>query len=158
MQALSARRLCVPSYTAQQVESFISHGTMDDILVDDGTCYLAEVAGAIVGSAGWSTRVPGYDAHGPGTALAANGRPRVRSVFVHPDWVRRGIASRMMAAAEGAARAAGHREIELDATLSGVALYRALGYAELPARSLRLADGAELAVVPMTKLLMRAAA
>jgi GNAT superfamily N-acetyltransferase len=157
MQAFSARRLCVPSYTPRQVESFIAHGTMDDQLVHDGTYFLAEAAGRIVGSAGWSFRVPGYAAPGS-THLATDGRARVRSVFVHPDWTRRGIASRMVAAAEAGAEAAGGREIELAATLCGVALYRALGYAELPLQVLHLPDGTELLVVPMAKLLMRAAA
>ncbi|MCC7272284.1 MAG: GNAT family N-acetyltransferase [Alphaproteobacteria bacterium] len=159
MQALSARRLCVPAYTPRQVESFIAHGTMDESVVEDGTFFLAAAGDVVVGSAGWSTRVPGYAARTPGiAALAAAGRPRVRSVFVHPDWARRGIARRLMHTAEGAASACGHRAIELAATLSGVPLYRALGYATRPMERIRLPDGVALEVVPMTKELMRAAA
>ena len=53
---------------------------------------------------------------------------KIRAFFVHPDWARRGIGSLILQACEEAATAAGFCKLEMGATLSGVAFYRAKGY------------------------------
>jgi hypothetical protein len=53
--------------------------------------------------------------------------------------------------AEADAARHGMRRCELLATLSGVPLYRRLGYLPCGARELRLADGTPFPVVEMTK-------
>jgi len=49
---------------------------------------------------------------------------------VHPQWVRRGIAGRLLGACEEAAREQGFERIEMGATLSGVPFYARMGYSE----------------------------
>jgi GNAT superfamily N-acetyltransferase len=134
-------------------------GPMDDHVVHDRKLFIALDGDTIGGSAGWSTRPPGYALIGGAMrAHAVAGQPRIRSVFVHPDWTRRGLARLLMQTAELEIEAAGWRTIELGATLTGVALYQALGYVAAPRRSLLMPNGVEIPFVPMVKSLMRAAA
>ena len=56
---------------------------------------------------------------------------KVRAIFVHPDFARRGLGSLILAAVENAAREAGFRRFEMGSTLTGVPLYRLKGYVEV---------------------------
>ncbi len=76
---------------------------------------------------------------------------KIRAFFVHPDWVRRGIGSRILELCEDAARAAGFTRFEMGATLTGVPLYRQRGYVELEKIDLPLASGESLPIVRMGK-------
>jgi GNAT superfamily N-acetyltransferase len=76
---------------------------------------------------------------------------KIRAFFVHPEWARRGIGSRILELCEEAARAEGFTCFEMGATLTGVPLYRRWGYAELERIELPLANGASLPIVRMTK-------
>jgi GNAT superfamily N-acetyltransferase len=154
MQAFSISVLGVDFYAPQQIAAFICHvGTLDDFLLHEGTFYLAESGGAVVASGGWSRRRPNYanamgEVERPGAVV-----PKIRGVFVHPAFARRGIASALMARAEAEALAAGYREVELTATLSGVPLYRKLGYAALRPITLHLPDGVAFPGLMMRKQL-----
>ena len=53
----------------------------------------------------------------------------VMALYVHPNWVRRGIARRLLRLAEVAIAAAGHGEIKIIATLVGRPFYEGQGYA-----------------------------
>jgi predicted N-acetyltransferase YhbS len=156
MQALAMRVLGAGFYSGRQIEGMLAHlGTMDDFLLEDGTYHVAEAAdGAIVASGGWSRRTPGY-ASGFGAAgrEPAPAMPTIRSVFVHPDWTRRGLARCLVGRAKAEARAAGHREIALMATLSGEPLYRKLGYRATDRPALKLPGGVAVTAVRMRKSL-----
>ena len=154
MQALSVRRLCPPVYAPRQIEAFLAHGTMDDALVADGTYFVAEAEGRLVGSGGWSLRTPGY-ARAAGGAMPppAPGEATIRAVFVHPDWGRMGVAAALMAAAERDARGEGAGIATLAATLSGVELYVRLGYRRTACFQLAFENGVGLPVVHMRKRL-----
>jgi len=52
-------------------------------------------------------------------------------MYTHPDFTRRGVGRAILAACEAAARAAGFSHAELMATLAGVPLYRAAGFAAI---------------------------
>jgi GNAT superfamily N-acetyltransferase len=54
---------------------------------------------------------------------------RVHGLYIHPDWVRRGLAGAMLARAEAAILAAGARRIALTASLIAHPLYARRGYA-----------------------------
>lgn len=130
MQALSFRNLGAPWYEPEVIESFLAAiGTMDDSLLEQGT-YYAAVADGRVGCGGWSDRTPGYAAHGDGSAADVIGASKatVRSIFVHPQWARLGIARTIMELIETGIASAGFLTAHLAATLSGVPLYRRLGY------------------------------
>ena len=56
-------------------------------------------------------------------------------MYTHPAFKRRGVGRLILAEAEKAAAAEGFRRVELMATLAGVPLYRACGYAEIERRT-----------------------
>ena len=76
---------------------------------------------------------------------------KIRAFFVHPDYARQGIGSLILETCEDAATAAGFRQLEMGATLSGIAFYRAKGYAEVENQSAPLGNGETLPIVKMTK-------
>ena len=79
-------------------------------------------------------------------------RARIRAVFVHPEWTRRGIGRRLVTHAETAAARAGFTTFELDATLPGVPLYQSLGYRAVARSGHPTPDGTILPVVRMEKV------
>lgn len=137
MQAASMRALATRCYSREEVEAFITYvGTMDDQLIAEGTYYLAEIDGRPVASGGWSRMRANY-VNGALVDLTA---AKIRSVFVHPNWTRYGFGRKLMERAEREAIADGFDRVELNALLSGVPFYRALGYQELRPISLNLPD------------------
>ena len=157
---LSVRALQAATYSAAQMEAAL--GTVfgvDRQLIRDGTYFVVEHSGGIVGCGGWSRRRAEFGAdhaHGPeeGIPLDPAREPaRIRAFFVHPDWARRGIGRALLAECESAARAAGFREAILAATLAGVPLYAAGGYREGECREVPLPGGLTLTIVRMAKSL-----
>lgn len=158
MQARSMRALGQGFYGTETIESALQHiGTMDPEVIDEGNFYVAVTAdGRIIGSGGWSRRVPGYDrvqVTSESTSRSRQGNAVIRSVFVNPDWARRGIATSIMKQAEITVADAGTSEVVLTATLSGVPLYRALGYRALRPKRIRFPDGILFDAVEMAKKL-----
>jgi len=155
--ALSVSNLSIGYYTPQQIESSIKHiFGIDTQLIIDGTYYIAEMDGVIVGCGGWSKRntLYGGDQHkaiedpllDPKTDAA-----RIRAFFVHPGYARRGIGTHLMNVCENAARENGFTSFELGATLPGVPLYKTMGYTELERIDALLKDGELLGIVKMRK-------
>ncbi len=77
-----------------------------------------------------------------------------RAFFVHPDRARRGFGRALLERCESEARAAGFPAAELMATLPGVRLYEACGYAASPAIEHPLPGGLSIRFVPMRKALV----
>ena len=138
MQANSMRTLAARCYAREEIEAFIAFvGTMDDQLIDEGTYYVVEVDGRPVASGGWSRMRANYVNGAPVDLSAA----KIRSVFVHRDWARHGFGRLLMSRAEREAFVAGFSRVKLNALLSGVPFYRALGYRDLRPIALSLPDG-----------------
>jgi len=158
MQVRSMRTLGRNYYRMEAIESALRHvGTMDPEVIDEGQFYVAVAQdGKIIGSGGSSRRVPSYDRIAIAramTSIPTHGPILVRGVYVCPDWTRRGIAKAIMSRAEATAVAEGATEISLTATLSGVPLYRALGYRALRPKRIRFPDGIVFDAVEMSKKL-----
>lgn len=164
--AASVRGLMTSDYSPSQLEAAL--GTwlgLDTTLVNDGTYFIVEAQTSsgertIVGCGGWSKRRTPYGAdHRPDredTFLdPANEAARIRAFFIHPEWSRRGIGTMILNACEEAAIAAGFTELEMGATLSGIPLYQARGYAIQERRELPLANGETLPIARMTKRVLR---
>ena len=162
MQRSSVDRLVRRDYTREQIDAFMTHvGTLDPQLVEDGTYFLAESCNGIAVCGGWSFRTPLFDLRGGAGARSAKRRKAagatayVRSVFVHPDWTRRGLASRIMRHVEAEVAAEGFARVELTATLTGVLLYRRLGYGGEDWLCLRMPNKVLVPSVGMSKELDR---
>jgi GNAT superfamily N-acetyltransferase len=155
MQARSMRQLGRELYTPREIETFLAlAGTMDPVLVEDGTYWVAERPdGRIAASGGWSRRVPGYAAWEGGPPAPGDAMPRVRSVFVDPDHARTGLGRAVMARAEAEIAAQGFGQAELLATLMGVPFYAALGWRVGRPVVLRLGPGLNFIGLGMAKVL-----
>jgi len=157
----SVRVLGAGYYTPEQIEG--SLGTVfgvDSQLIRDGTYFVAEVEGKVVGCGGWSRRrtlfgsdrAPEKDDAWLDPSLEA---ARIRAFFVHPAWARQGIGSRIMQRCEAAAVEEGFSRLELVATLPGEPLYRAHGFSAAERFEVPLPNGGSLPVVRMSKGITR---
>lgn len=154
---LSVRALQAAHYSPAQIDAALGPVFgVDRQLIDDGTYFVADAAGRIVGCGGWSRRkaVFGGDrARGGMDELIdpATEPARVRAFFVHPQWARRGIGRALINACEEAIASAGFRRVELVATLTGEPLYAAFAYQVAERYDVALANGWKLPVVRMRK-------
>ena len=159
--AVSARGLSQADYSNQQIESAIRDVFgVDTSLIADGTYFVAERDGEIVGCGGWSKRKTlfggdQFPAHDRAELDPRSEAAKIRAFFVHPEWARKGIAQAILSRCEAEARAAGFRLLELMATLPGVKFYAACGYEESERFDYEMASGVTLPLVPMRKDLVR---
>lgn len=157
----SVRVLQKNDYTSEQIEGALGHALgLDTQLVADGTYFVAEAAGhaALAGCGGWSNRATLFGSdHGPNRQRALldpkQDAAKIRAIFVHPEWARRGLGSLLLEHCEEAARAAGFRKLEMGSTLTGVPLYTLKGYQRCEGIDVPLPNGAVLPVVRMVKTL-----
>jgi GNAT superfamily N-acetyltransferase len=159
---LSVRGLQKNDYTPAQIEGALGHALgLDTQLIDDGTYFAALPASnpsLIIGCGGWSFRKTLYGSdHGPHreTALLdpATEPAKIRAIFVHPGWARRGLGTFILEHCEDAAQRAGFRILEMGSTLTGVPLYSLKGYVKREGVAVPLPNGEALPVVRMFKVL-----
>jgi len=122
-----------PFLTAEQIGSSRTIMGLDTQLIEDKTYFVIEQDGAIAGCGGWSRRATLYGGdRSPGRDAAlldpATDPARVRAMYTHPDFTRRGVGRLILTLCEEAARAEGFKRAELMATMAGEPLYRACGY------------------------------
>ncbi len=158
----SVRVLQRKDYSEQQLDAALgtAYG-VDTQLIADETYYIVEAIGVagekvLAACGGWSMRKTLYGSdHGPYRDNAmldpARDAAKIRAFFVHPEWTRRGIASLILKTCEDAAYARGFRRFEMGATLTGVPMYAARGYAAGERIEVPLPNGMSLAVVRMWK-------
>lgn len=157
---LSVRALQAPFYSSAQMEGALVDSIfgVDRQLIRDGTYFVAEDDGTMVGCGGWSRRSKlsgGDNCQQQEDALLDPKRDpaRVRAFFVHPQWARRGIGRSIMAACEQAIIEAGFRNVVIVATLAGENLYATFGYAVAERYDMPMTNGLGLPVARMTKRL-----
>ena len=162
----SVRGLQAGDYTGAQIEGAL--GTVlgiDTQLILDKTYFAAEnldEGSRIVACGGWSKRRTLFGAdRGPGREPElldpAKDAAKVRAIFVHPDFARRGLGSLILAHVETAARDAGFQSFEMGSTLTGLPLYTLKGYTEIERIAVPLKNGEHLPVVKMVKHLAHTA-
>ena len=130
---LAIGELLKPVLTEAEIASSRTIMGLDSQLIRDGTYFVAEEYGALAGCGGWSRRAtmyggdvsPGRD---PALLDPRKDAARVRAMYTHPSFVRRGVGRMILAACEQAARAEGFTRAELVATMAGLPLYLACGY------------------------------
>jgi GNAT superfamily N-acetyltransferase len=133
LMELSITELQKPFLNEAQIAASRTIMGLDTQLIDDNTYYIVEQNGALAGCGGWSRRATLYGGnHSPGRDAAlldpAREAARVRAMYTHPHYARRGVGRLILELCEEAARAEGFVHAELMATMAGVPLYRACGY------------------------------
>ncbi len=132
---LSATTINKDFYTHKEIAAALGTAWgVDKQLILDKTYWVVENSKRmLIGCGGWSKRnllfgkndtintsdnelLPGKD---PG---------RIRAFFIHPNYVRKGIGSKILKKCEAEAKALGFTALQLVATLSGEKLYEAHGY------------------------------
>ena len=142
---LAALKILMDAAIAENQKAFLSGDQisssrmimgLDTQLIDDGTYFVIELDGELAGCGGWSRRATLYGSdRTPGRDAAlldpAADPARIRAMYTHPRFTRRGVGKLIMALCEDAARREGFRKTALMATLSGQPLYLACGYEPL---------------------------
>jgi GNAT superfamily N-acetyltransferase len=127
LQLRSMRTVAAAHYSQAQIDAFLTFATPDLMnVLRVGTVWLARTPRQLVASSAW---------HFEGE-LATLGRtpcvdPTVavfRTIYVRPEWTRRGLASALMTRAEADAASRGATRAYLHAMLSAVEFYLARGY------------------------------
>lgn len=149
--------------SASEIEAAKETMGVDKTLISDGTYFLIETAhkgeAVLVGCGGWGKRRTLYGGDhtvGRDDSLSdpSIDAARIRAMYTHPDWTRRGIGTLLLNLGEDAARQAGFKTIELGSTVPGEPLYRARGYVEVARRVETAANGFENTVIKMVKALV----
>lgn len=160
LQALierSARGLSAQDYSGEQIEGALRGAFgVDTQLIHDGTYFVAEEHGQIIGCGGWSYRrtLFGGDARADreaGDLDPQQDAAKIRAFFVDPAHARRGIGRAILDACEQAAQERGFTRFEMMATLPGVRLYAACGYVRLEDVLYPLSPGLQIPFVRMGK-------
>jgi len=139
--------------TDAEIESSRSLMGLDSQLIDDGTYFVVEVDGRIAGCGGWSRRATLYGGDlSPGRDAALldpkTDPARVRAMYTHPAFTRRGVGRLILELCEEAARREGFTRVWLMGTLAGEPLYRACGYQVIE----RVSDDRGGAPVPLLQM------
>ncbi len=133
LMAASIRELTPAYLEAARVEASFEIMGVDTQLIEDGTYFVVECERRVAGCGGWSRRATlfggdhsaGRDARllDPATEPA-----RVRAMYTHPDFARRGVGRLVLSLCEAAAAREGFRRLELVGTIAGEKLYLACGF------------------------------
>jgi len=149
-----------PFLSKEEIEAAKETMGVDQTLIQDQTYFVieAEISGKkiMVGCGGWGKRKTLYGGdHTIGRddsfSDPETDPARIRAMYTHPDWIRKGIGKLLMKLGEDAAREAGFKAIELGATTAGEPLYLAQGYKEVERETSISANGAENVVIRMLK-------
>jgi GNAT superfamily N-acetyltransferase len=171
LQALieaSVRGLQSNDYSPAQIDASIGSAFgVDRQLIADQTYFVAALVDdptTLVACGGWSYRrtLCGSDALTEGChGVVRDSTPldpavdfaKIRAIFVHPGYARRGLGARILAHCEDAAQAAGFTRFEMGSTLTGAPLYKREGYAEYGRTSIALPGSEPLEIILMQKQL-----
>ena len=142
--------------TAEQLAETDDFNELDPWLFEDGTYSVLLIDGAIIASGGWSLR----KAHtsGPNAPVDASERldpesepARIRAMYTHPDFARKGIGRIILNVAETGARLAGFKRAELIASPAGEKLYETCGWKVLDRPIIHTRSGIDIEVAHMGK-------
>ena len=137
LMALAIGELQKGFLTTGEIEASRAVMGLDTQLVRDGTYFIIGAGGHLAGCGGWSRRATLYggdhstELREPRLLDPATEAARVRAMYTHPDFTRRGVGKRIISLSETAARAEGFARAEMMATLAGEPLYRSCGYEEI---------------------------
>jgi len=145
---------------AARVEASFDIMGVDTQLVEDGTYFVVQCGDRIAGCGGWSRRATMFGGdHSAGRdarLLDPTVEPaRVRAMYTHPDFARRGVGRLVLSLCETAAAREGFRSLELVATVAGEPLYFACGYLLIERFDAPTSKGVTVPLARMTKSITR---
>lgn len=159
LMAAAISELQVAFLSSVQVAASRSVMGLDTRLVSDGTYFVVEEDGVLAGCGGWSRRATLYG--GDHSAPLRDDRlldpatepARLRAMYTHPQFTRRGVGRLVVGLCEAAARQAGFSRMELMGTLAGEPLYLRCGYEPLERTASAPVDGISVPLVRMGRVL-----
>ena len=159
LMAASMAALLPKFLDEKQVQHSSESMGVDSLLVDDGTYFLVFIGEDLAGCGGWSRRRTLYGGNhtsGRDDALADPGTEpaKIRAMYTHPDFTRRGVGRFLLEAGEEAARAEGFKTMEMGSTAPGRPLYEACGYEFIEDLSQPSEDGTVVPILRMRKVLV----
>jgi GNAT superfamily N-acetyltransferase len=139
-----------------RVEASFEIMGVDTQLIEDGTYFAIEEGGRIVGCGGWSRRATmfggDHSANRDARLLDPASEPaRVRAMYTHPDFARRGIGRLVLSLCEAVAAEEGFRSLELVATVAGEPLYAACGFSVIERFEVPTSKGVAVPCTRMSK-------
>lgn len=146
--------------TVAEIEAAKETMGVDQTLIDDQTYFLIETfhdgQSVLVGCGGWGKRQTLYGGdHTAGRDDSLSdpsvSAARIRAMYTHPDWIRKGVGTFLLDLGERAARDGGFKTIELGSTVPGEPFYLARNYVEVDRETHVAANGAENVVIRMLK-------
>ena len=153
---VSIRRLLGERLDPARVEASFEFMGVDTQLIEDGTYFVVQCGNRIAGCGGWSRRATlfgGDHTRGRDDRLLDPAREpaRVRAMYTHPDFARRGVGRLVLSLCETGAKSEGFRSLELVATLAGEPLYLACGFATAERIDVPTSKAVSVPCVRMTK-------
>jgi GNAT superfamily N-acetyltransferase len=152
----SVRKLVGAYLDPARVEASFDIMGVDTQLIEDGTYFVVECENRIAGCGGWSRRATlfgGDHSRGRDGRLLdpATEAARVRAMYTHPDFVRRGVGRLVLSLCEAAAAREGFRSLELAATVAGEPLYLACGFSVTERIDVSTSKGVTVPLARMAK-------
>jgi GNAT superfamily N-acetyltransferase len=156
LMTASIRRLIGAYLDDARLEASFEIMGVDTRLIDDGTYFVVQDGERIVGCGGWSRRATlfgGDHSAGRDTRLLdpATEPARIRAMYTHPDFARRGIGRLVLSVCEAAAANEGFRSLELVATVAGEPLYQACGFSVIERLEVPTSKGVTVPCARMVK-------
>ena len=117
----------------RQLEAAKESMGLDTQLVEDGSYFLVFEKEQLIGAGGYSLRSTLFGGdHTPNRSdtILEPGKDfaKIRAMYTHPDWIRKGVGSFILELSERKAKEKGFNKYELMATVSGIFLYEKKGY------------------------------
>ena len=152
----SIRRLVGAYLDAERVEASFEIMGVDTQLIEDETYFVVEYENCIVGCGGWSRRATLFggdhsDRRDARLLDPATEPARVRAMYTHPDFARRGVGRLVLSLCEAAAVREGFRSLQLAATVAGESLYLACGFSVIERIEVPTSNGVTVPIARMTK-------